>query len=206
MMIIDDHNGHNALIESVMQGKSCASQDLPFPRGPSTHRSPMENRYFLTFLSFLDNFLDFFKLELYHRSKQGGTMHSWTEISNLCKNRPFRIKRLFMPDDDIHIDGDFEVSPLAQLDNDEQIFIASFLKAHGSIKAMERMYGLSYPTIKNRLNKVIESLSAAGMPGMQDVEPTTTPLKESHQDLLAKIASGEMSAQDVIQQIKGDVS
>ena len=52
------------------------------------------------------------------------------------------------------IDGSFELPPLAQLNMEDQIFVAAFVKSHGSIKDMEELYGVSYPSIKNRLNRI----------------------------------------------------
>ena len=41
---------------------------------------------------------------------------------------------------------------------DDQIFVAAFVRCHGSIKQMEKFFGVSYPTIKNRLNRIASSL------------------------------------------------
>jgi hypothetical protein len=40
------------------------------------------------------------------------------------------------------------------LNMEDQIFVAAFVKSHGSIKDMEELYGVSYPSIKNRLNRI----------------------------------------------------
>jgi hypothetical protein len=41
---------------------------------------------------------------------------------------------------------------------DDQIFITAFVRSHGSIKEMERVFGVSYPTIKARLTRIAASL------------------------------------------------
>ncbi|MFV2021178.1 DUF2089 family protein [Micromonospora sp. LOL_023] len=43
---------------------------------------------------------------------------------------------------------------LAQLSVDDQVFVAAFVRLHGSIKKMERIFGVSYPTVKSRLNRI----------------------------------------------------
>lgn len=48
---------------------------------------------------------------------------------------------------------------MAQLTMEDQVFAATFIKTHGSIKEMERLFGISYPTVKNRLNKIGRQLS-----------------------------------------------
>ena len=55
---------------------------------------------------------------------------------------------------DVAIEGRFEVPPLARLSAEDQTFVAAFVRCHGSIKQMEKFFGVSYPTIKNRLNRI----------------------------------------------------
>ncbi len=50
------------------------------------------------------------------------------------------------------MDGRFEVPALARLSPEEQVFVVAFLRHHGSLKQMERVFDISYPTVKNRLN------------------------------------------------------
>lgn len=56
------------------------------------------------------------------------------------------------------IDGNFQFSLLTQLNSEEQEFILTFLKSSGSLKDIARIYGLSYPTVRNRLDSVIEKI------------------------------------------------
>jgi hypothetical protein len=52
------------------------------------------------------------------------------------------------------VEGNFEVSPLARLSVDDQAFVIAFLRHHGSLKKMESVFNISYPTVKNRLNAI----------------------------------------------------
>jgi hypothetical protein len=52
------------------------------------------------------------------------------------------------------MEGEFGVSPLAQLSLEDQTFVIAFVRSHGSIKRMESLFGISYPTVKNRLNAI----------------------------------------------------
>jgi len=54
----------------------------------------------------------------------------------------------------VSLEGDFEVSPLARLSLEDQMFVTAFLRHHGSIKKMESLFSISYPTVKNRLNSI----------------------------------------------------
>ena len=56
------------------------------------------------------------------------------------------------------VEGNFEIPMLARLNLDDQQFIVLFLKSSGSLKDLARMYNLSYPTIRNRLDLIIEKI------------------------------------------------
>ena len=88
-----------------------------------------------------------------------------------------------------------DLPPLARLTSDDQVFVAAFVRCHGSIKQMEQFFGVSYPTIKNRLNKIGEQLSFVGIE--QVPESTTSP-----SDLIAQIERGEATASDVLKRLK----
>jgi len=69
-------------------------------------------------------------------------------------NQPLRISRMACPSCKMSMDGDFEVSPLGQLSLEDHTFVVAFVRHHGSIKKMESLFGISYPTVKNRLNAI----------------------------------------------------
>jgi hypothetical protein len=57
------------------------------------------------------------------------------------------------------IQGQYELPLLARLSVDDQGFILEFIKASGSLKEMARLLGLSYPTVRNRLDEIIERIN-----------------------------------------------
>ncbi|MFZ0033854.1 MAG: DUF2089 family protein [Sedimentisphaerales bacterium] len=59
------------------------------------------------------------------------------------------------------IQGQYELPLLSRLSIDDQGFILEFIKASGSLKEMARLLGLSYPTVRNRLDEIIESVKPA---------------------------------------------
>jgi hypothetical protein len=56
------------------------------------------------------------------------------------------------------IEGEFEVSALGKLNPEDQAFVIAFVRHHGSLKKMESLFGISYPTVKNRLNAIAAAL------------------------------------------------
>lgn len=56
--------------------------------------------------------------------------------------------------------GDFPLPPMCRLGGEDQQFVLAFVLRSGSLKEMARLYGVSYPTVRNRLDGLIERLGA----------------------------------------------
>lgn len=82
----------------------------------------------------------------------------WDELTDLVGSREFLVERVRLADSGVAVEGPFAPPPLARLSGDEQVFLAAFARSHGSIKRMEEWFGVSYPTVKNRLNRIAEVL------------------------------------------------
>jgi len=119
----------------------------------------------------------------------------WQKLTELTGGAPIEIERVRIIDKDIAIEGRFGLPPLAALSGEDQIFVAAFVRSHGSIKQMEKYFGVSYPTIKNRLNKL-----AAQLPFVE-VEPAESSERPATSELLARLERGEMSVRDVLNQL-----
>lgn len=68
------------------------------------------------------------------------------------------VTRMACPACKVSLEGEFEVSPLGKLGPDDQAFVIAFVRHHGSLKKMESIFGISYPTVKNRLNAIAANL------------------------------------------------
>lgn len=73
-------------------------------------------------------------------------------------SQPMSIRRTWCPSCEVTVEGNIEVSPLGRLSLEDQMFVTAFLRHHGSIKKMESLFDISYPTVKNRLNALIRQL------------------------------------------------
>src|SRR5664279_6558266 len=82
----------------------------------------------------------------------------WQELTALTQGTPLVVERVRLSGRDITVEGAFELPQLARLPIEDQVFIAAFVKSHGSIKEMESVFGVSYPTIKARLNRIAGAL------------------------------------------------
>jgi hypothetical protein len=68
------------------------------------------------------------------------------------------VKRLACQACDTEVEGLYSLPQLASLPKQDQEFALLFIKASGSLKEMARIMRVSYPTVRNRLNEVIEKL------------------------------------------------
>ena len=124
--------------------------------------------------------------------------HDWQALTKLTGGTAFEIERVRLTAQDVAIEGRFEVPPLAQLPPDDQVFVAAFVRCHGSIKQMEQFFGVSYPTIKNRLNRIGAQLPFAEIdPEPEPVRPAVT----STSELLSRLERGTLSVDDVLRQL-----
>lgn len=115
----------------------------------------------------------------------------WQELTKLTQGRPIVVERVRLTEKDVAIEGSFELPQLARLNLEDQVFIIAFVRSHGSIKEMEQVFGVSYPTIKARLNRIAESLEFV------DTNPTP-----SQAEILDRLKRGEIDAQAAIAQME----
>lgn len=107
--------------------------------------------------------------------------HDWEKLTQLVGDQAFVIERVRLSDFGIVIEGPFELPPLARLSGEDQVFLSAFVRSHGNIKRMEEWFGVSYPTVKNRLNRIAAQL--------EFVETRTTELPAP----LERLAAGEIT-------------
>ena len=118
------------------------------------------------------------------------TTQEWHELTRLTGEIPFLVERVRLADKEIAIEGSFELPPLAVLSAEDQVFVMAFMRCHGSIKEMERIFGISYPTVKNRLNRLAEQFPF--------VETAPPPARA---DVLARLETGEITAEEAIRRL-----
>jgi len=68
--------------------------------------------------------------------------------------------------------------------------VMAFIRCHGSIKEMEEMFGISYPTVKNRLNRIARQF--------EFVEIFKVAAEE---DVIGELERGEISAEEAIRRL-----
>jgi len=123
----------------------------------------------------------------------------WQELTAMTKGSPITVERVRLIDKDIAIEGSFELPYLARLSFEDQVFTAAFIECHGSIKEMERTFGISYPTVKNRLDRIARQLELAEVLPLQTTGETAEErAKGATAETLDKLESGEITAEEAI--------
>ena len=115
----------------------------------------------------------------------------WQELTRLTGGEEPLVERVRIPARGISIEGSFNLPPLARLTIEDQVFVAAFVKSHGSIKEMERLFGVSYPTIKNRLNRISQKLDFV------TVEPVP-----STNEALELLERGEITVEEAVEKLR----
>ncbi|MGC5285248.1 DUF2089 domain-containing protein [Micromonospora sp. DT231] len=116
----------------------------------------------------------------------------WQDLTSLTRGQPFVVERVRLTSNGVAIEGEFEPPQLAQLTVDDQVFVTAFVRCHGSIKEMERIFGVSYPTIKSRLNRITQMLDF--------VETDPAP---SRAEIIDRLRRGEITAQQALAELDG---
>ena len=125
--------------------------------------------------------------------------HDWQQLTKLIGSNQIEIDRVRLVETGVAIEGPFTLPPLAQLPAEDQVFVAAFVRCHGSIKQMEKYFGVSYPTIKNRLNKIGSQLSFVEI---EEGGDPAEPLPQSAGDILDRVSRGELTVAQALQRLR----
>ena len=123
----------------------------------------------------------------------------WQELTKLVGGEAIEVDKVRLKDSGIVIEGPFSLPPLAQLPAEDQVFVAAFVRCHGSIKQMEKYFGVSYPTIKNRLNKIGGQLSFVEIEQGTDVDAPA----QTRSEVLDRLSRGELTVAQALERLKG---
>ena len=119
------------------------------------------------------------------------SVSDWQDLLRIAQGGPLLVERVRIPEKHISVEGAFRLPELARLNLEDQVFVTAFLRSHGSIKEMEQVFGVSYPTIKARLNRI------AGQLEFVDTNPSP-----SRAEVLGRLNKGEISADEAVRALE----
>lgn len=103
------------------------------------------------------------------------------------------VSRLHCRECHTSIEGSFDLCKFCQLDKEQKEFAEIFIKNRGNIKEIEKELGISYPTVKNRLDSLVSALGYSL--GYNNPAPIT---KIDKMEILQKLDNGEISSEEAI--------
>jgi len=111
----------------------------------------------------------------------------WRRLTELTQGKAMVVERVRLPESGVALEGSFELPQLARLTEADRVFVMAFVRCHGSIKRMEELFGVSYPTVKNRLNRI----------GAQFEFVDELPVS-GNGDVLGQLERGEISVDEAV--------
>lgn len=107
------------------------------------------------------------------------------------------VTRLHCPTCDTALEGRFETCRFCQLSDEMRDFVETFIKSRGNIKEVERALGVSYPTVRGRLDAVIKALGYAVDAAVPDEDRG-----ERRREILELLSKGEIGAQEAANRLR----
>jgi hypothetical protein len=105
------------------------------------------------------------------------------------------------------LEGDFSVGRFGRLNRDQLALLESFLRSRGNLREMERELGISYPTVRSRVEALVRALGFGERADAEDLDdtqagPATGPTPASREAILESLAKHEISAEDAAAAIR----
>jgi hypothetical protein len=105
------------------------------------------------------------------------------------------------------IEGEFGVGRFGRLTREQMALLESFLRSRGNLKEMERALGISYPTVRARVEALVQALGLAdGEPVeivVDEPEGLTEDLAAARREILERLAKGEIDAAGAAEALRG---
>jgi hypothetical protein len=109
------------------------------------------------------------------------------------------------------LEGDFSVGRFGRLSREQTAILESFLRARGNLRDMERELGISYPTVRSRVEALVRALGFGPRDGDEttdvvdaavDLAAVAGDIAAGRAEILAKLSKHEISAEDAATAIR----
>lgn len=134
-------------------------------------------------------------------------VHDVIATCPVCTNE-LTITRLHCRSCGTALEGEFGVGRFGRLDREQMSLLESFLRSRGNLKEMERELGISYPTVRGRVDALVRALGFGDDPtDFETDEPLATPdpatdTSDERRKILERLARKEMSAEDAAEALR----
>lgn len=112
------------------------------------------------------------------------------------------VTRLHCANCDTSIEGHFALGHLSRLNTDQLAFVETFLRCEGTLKRVEKEMGISYPTVRARLEDVIRAM---GFEVISDYSADLSHISAGERSrILDQLSRGEISSEEALAQLRGE--
>lgn len=108
------------------------------------------------------------------------------------------ITKLYCDLCDTTIEGKFELCKFCKLTDDQKKFVEVFIKSRGNIKEVEKELGISYPTVRSKLDQVIISLGYH----VESTEEEGKSISNRRREILESLNQGEITSEEAVKLLK----
>jgi hypothetical protein len=121
----------------------------------------------------------------------------------VCSNE-LAVTRLHCRSCGTTLEGDFSVGRFGRLSRDQLALLESFLRSRGNLREMERELGISYPTVRSRVEALVRALGFGPRAEVDDQDEPQEPAagRGSREEILQALARHELSADDAATAIR----
>lgn len=129
--------------------------------------------------------------------------HDVISICPVCSNE-LAVTRLHCRSCGTTLEGDFSVGRFGRLNRDQLALLESFLRSRGNLREMERELGISYPTVRSRVEALVRALGFGERADADEADDgTTAPAADrTREEILQALARHEMSAEEAAAAIR----
>jgi hypothetical protein len=113
-------------------------------------------------------------------------------ICPVCEGK-LKVTKLSCPECGTEISGSFEAPRFGRLTDEQMKFLKVFLSCRGNLKEVEKQMGISYPTIRNRLDELLAALG---------LESGGKEVPQGRQDVLDALERGELTAAEAADMLR----
>ena len=105
------------------------------------------------------------------------------------------------------LEGEFSVGRFGRLTREQLTLLESFLRSRGNLRDMERELGISYPTVRGRVEALVRALGFGPRDGADDADDdpaaaTNTDAAAARQAILERLSKGEIGAEEAATAIR----
>lgn len=103
------------------------------------------------------------------------------------------------------LEGDFSVGRFGRLNRDQLALLESFLRSRGNLREMERELGISYPTVRGRVEALVRALgfgARADAEAHPDADTAVTAIPPTRESILERVARHEITAEAAARAIR----